>query len=475
MRKIVEKIANHKSKIAVFGDVMLDHYLEGDADRISPEAPVQVIEIQNERYILGGAGNVVNNLVVFGADVSLFSVIGDDKNGDRILKMFKDIGVDTSGVIKDENRQTSIKSRILSRHQQIIRFDRENRDEISQDIEIQILERFQKYIENFNVILISDYGKGFISNSLSQKIVEIAKKRGVKVLIDPKGEDYSKYRGAYLIKPNRKEAFEAIKGEKSIDRVGVELIHRFNFEKVVITLSENGVKLFHKNGTVDSFPTKARDVFDVTGAGDTVLSALAVGVSSGISLEEAIQFANLSAAIVIGKVGTSTVSLDEVVEYDKERFHNLGEGKIKDWKTLKSILDKERDRKIVFTNGCFDILHIGHVKYLEVAKSFGDILVVGLNSDASVRRLKGDSRPINSEDDRAYILAGLQSVDYVVKFEEDTPYQLIDYLKPNILVKGGDYRGKEVVGSELVDEVRLVDFVDGKSTTKIVEKIREKR
>jgi len=475
LRKIVEKIANHKSKIAVFGDVMLDHYLEGDADRISPEAPVQVIEIQNERYILGGAGNVVNNLVVFGADVSLFSVIGDDKNGDRILKMFKDIGVDTSGVIKDENRQTSIKSRILSRHQQIIRFDRENRDEISQDIEIQILERFQKYIENFNVILISDYGKGFISNSLSQKIVEIAKKRGVKVLIDPKGEDYSKYRGAYLIKPNRKEAFEAIKGEKSIDRVGVELIHRFNFEKVVITLSENGVKLFHKNGTVDSFPTKARDVFDVTGAGDTVLSALAVGVSSGISLEEAIQFANLSAAIVIGKVGTSTVSLDEVVEYDKERFHNLGEGKIKDWKTLKSILDKERDRKIVFTNGCFDILHIGHVKYLEVAKSFGDILVVGLNSDASVRRLKGDSRPINSEDDRAYILAGLQSVDYVVKFEEDTPYQLIDYLKPNILVKGGDYRGKEVVGSELVDEVRLVDFVDGKSTTKIVEKIREKR
>lgn len=452
---------------------MLDYYLEGDTDRISPEAPIQVIDIESEKYILGGAGNVVNNLISFGVDVSIFSAIGKDEHGDRLLNMFQDIGAKISGIVKDRERQTSIKSRILSRNQQIIRFDREDRYDISKRVENLILEEFQRRVHLFDVVLISDYGKGVISESLSREIIKISKRRELKVLIDPKGDDYSKYRGAYLIKPNRKEAFEAIKGENSIDRVGLELIDRFEFEKAVITLSEDGVKLFHKDRRVDSFPTKAKDIFDVTGAGDTVLAALATGISAGVSLEDSIHFANSAAAVVIGKVGTSTVSLDEILHYETEERVHFGESKIKSWRELKELLKIERERhnKIVFTNGCFDILHMGHVKYLEVARSFGDLLIVGLNSDGSVRRLKGETRPINGENDRAYVLAGLQSVDYVVKFEEDTPYKLIDYLNPNILVKGGDYRGKSVVGSELVDEVKLVDFVEGRSTSKVIEKI----
>ncbi len=463
MDNIIKKIENSKIKVAVFGDLMIDHYLIGTTDRISPEAPIPVINVQREEFRVGGAGNVVNNLIALGADVSIFSSIGKDRNGEQLLKLLNSIGADITGIEQIENRKTTIKSRVLSHSQQMIRFDSEDREDIDDEVVDKILTNFKKYILNFDIVLISDYGKGVISESLSQKVISISKSHNLKVIIDPKGEDYSKYKGAFLVKPNRKEAQEAIQNINSIDKIGLELIKRFQFENVIITLSEDGMKLFNQDKKIEHFPTEAREIFDVTGAGDTVLASLGVAIAVGVDLKKSIYFANLASAIVIGKIGTSTVSLNEIANYKTE--------KVKTWQELKYILSIHQDKKIVFTNGCFDILHIGHVKYLEEAKSFGDILIVGVNSDSSVKRLKGDSRPINGEDDRAYILGSLQSVDYVVKFEEDTPYKLINYLKPNILVKGGDYKDKQVVGAELVDEVRLVNFVEGKSTTKIIEKI----
>ena len=467
MQRVIQKIQNSSISVALFGDVMLDHYLIGNSERISPEAPIPIVDIEKEEWRIGGAGNVATNLRTFGASVSLFSIVGKDSEGERLLSLLRDLDIDTSGVKQISNRKTTTKSRVISKHQQIVRFDIEDREEIADEVANSLLEKFQKELSSFDIVLISDYGKGVVSQYLSRKVIEISKSRNLKVLIDPKGKDYSKYRGAYLIKPNRKEAKEAIPNFNLIDDIGLELLNRYQFEKVVITLSEDGIKLFEEDRNVEHFPTEAKEIFDVTGAGDTVLASLGVTIASGIDIRDSIRFANLASAIAIGKVGTSTVSLEEINHFYRYRSSS----KIQSWQGLKEILDRERDKKIVFTNGCFDILHVGHVKYLEEAKSLGDILIVGLNSDSSVRRLKGEKRPINNETDRAYILAGLQAVDYIVIFEEDTPYRLIEYLKPDILVKGGDYRGKEIVGADLVDEVKLIEFVKEKSTSKTIEKI----
>jgi D-beta-D-heptose 7-phosphate kinase/D-beta-D-heptose 1-phosphate adenosyltransferase len=471
MKEIIGRLKKSKPKIAVFGDIILDHYLFGTTERISPEAPVPVFEVKNETYVLGGAGNVANNLANFGADVSLFSVVGNDENSEIVINMLKQLSIISSGVVKDRSRKTTIKSRIVSKSQQIIRFDKEDKHLISEQVESLILEEFKRKIHHFDIVLISDYAKGLISPTLSQNIINISNMYKLKVLIDPKGTDYSKYKNAYLIKPNRQEAIISLNEDLEIDEIGKKLIKSYNFENVIITLSENGMKLFKNSDEIQKFPTKAKDIFDVTGAGDTVLSALGFGIASGISLEASVNFANSSTAVVIGKIGTSTVSFDEILEYDKKENLEFGGSKLKSWEELQEIV-KNSNRKVVFTNGCFDILHIGHIKYLEKAKSFGDILVVGLNSDSSVKKLKGDNRPINEENDRAYLLAGLQSVDYITIFTEETPYELIKTLSPDILVKGGDYEGKVVVGSDIVDEVKLVDFVDGKSTTNIIKKAK---
>jgi len=318
------------------------------------------------------------------------------------------------------------------------------------------------------LILISDYNKGVISEYLSQQIIQIANKNGLKVIIDPKGFNYQKYQDAFLVKPNLKELFEAV-GEKQnktlIDEVGKKLLTKYNFQNLIVTLSEDGIKLFTQKNILN-FPTKAKKIFDVTGAGDTVLATLGVAIASNITLENSIELANIAAAVVIGKVGTATPTFTEIIQF--------GNQKILSWNDLKAILDLNRDKKIVFTNGCFDILHVGHLKYLEKAKELGDILVVAINSDSSVRKIKGEKRPINLEDDRAYLLSGLACVDYVTIFSEETPYKIIDFLKPNILVKGADYKNKEVVGSNLVDEVKLIEFVTGKSTTNIIDKICQK-
>ncbi|MDD2791519.1 MAG: D-glycero-beta-D-manno-heptose-7-phosphate kinase [Sulfurimonas sp.] len=469
-------LKNYTPKILVIGDLMIDHYLWGSCERISPEAPVQVVDIAKETTLLGGAGNVINNLKALGADVSVCSVIGDDDNGVELKEMLKTISVDSSNIIVQKGRNTSKKSRIIAVGQQILRYDKESKDEIKEQSESKIIESISKNIASFDTLILSDYGKGVLTTSLCQSVIALANKNAVKVLVDPKGSDFSKYRGAYLLTPNKKEAMLAtkidIKDEESLKAALVKLKEEAELTISLITLSEGGIATYENE--LKRFPTVAKEVFDVTGAGDTVIASIAFALSASKSIEEAASFANLAAGVVVGKLGSATVTLDEIEEYEATLHKSTSDAHIKSFNDIKKIVERysANGKKIVFTNGCFDILHVGHVKYLQEAKSFGDVLIVGLNSDASVSRLKGPARPVNLAEDRAYILAALEAVDFVVPFEDDTPYELIKMIKPHTLVKGGDYEGMDVVGTEFATELKLVGFVDGKSTTKTIQKIQ---
>jgi len=465
-----------KPKILVIGDLMIDHYLWGSCERISPEAPVQVVDISSETTVLGGAGNVINNLNALGAKVSVSGVIGDDVNGKELVEMLNAISVDTANIIVQNDRKTSKKSRVIAVSQQILRYDKESKNEITSASVDNILKNLENFISSYEIVILSDYGKGVLTDDLCQKIITLAKKNSVKVLVDPKGSDFSKYKGAYLLTPNKKEAILAtgidIKDEKSLKEALLQLKKECDLGISLITLSEDGIAIFEKE--VEVFPTVAKEVFDVTGAGDTVIASIAFALSSGLSIQESASFSNLAAGVVVGKIGSATVNLDEIEEYEASLHKSTSDAHIKSFNDIDTIVNRCRanGKRVVFTNGCFDILHVGHVKYLQIAKSFGDILIVGLNSDESVTRLKGPTRPVNLAEDRAYLLAALEAVDFVVPFEEDTPYELIKMIKPDVLVKGGDYEGKEVIGTEFAGELKLVDFVDGKSTTKTIEKIQ---
>ena len=338
------------------------------------------------------------------------------------------------------------------------------------------MEIFTKNIKNYDCIILSDYGKGVLTNDLTQSIIKIANENKIKVLVDPKGKDYSKYKGAYTLTPNKKEAMEAtninIKDNTSLIEALKNLKEICNLEVSLITLSENGIAIF--DDSLKIMPTVAREVYDVTGAGDTVIASIAFALANDLEIDESINFANLAAGVVVGKLGSATATLDEIYEYESSLHKSNSSSHIKTFNEIEKLSKKFHDqgKKIVFTNGCFDILHAGHVKYLEVAKSYGDILILGLNADSSVRKLKGPTRPINIQEDRAYILASLESVDYVVIFEEETPYELIKLIKPHTLVKGGDYEGKDVVGQDIANELKLVQFVDGKSTTNTIKRIQ---
>ena len=473
---MIASLRGRSPSILVVGDLMIDHYLWGSCERISPEAPVQVVDIQKETTVLGGAGNVVNNLVSLGADVHVASVIGDDDNGKELLAMLEKIEVDTTNIITQEDRKTSKKSRVIASNQQIIRYDKESKEDVAISSAVSLARAIEKEIEKFDAIILSDYGKGVLTERFTQNIIEIASKNGKKVFVDPKGSDYSKYKGAYTLTPNKKEASLAtgieIKDDEALKEALLKLKSKCELDLSLITLSEDGIAIFDEE--VRRFPTVAKEVYDVTGAGDTVIASLAFAISSGKSIDEACVFANLAAGVVVGKIGSATVTIDEIEEYESALHKSSSESHIKSFVEIKRLVEryKNEGKKIVFTNGCFDILHVGHVKYLQEAKSFGDVLIVGLNSDASVRRLKGPTRPVNPVEDRAYLLAALEAVDFVVPFEEDTPYELIKMIEPDVLVKGGDYKGKQVVGTEFAKELKLVDFVDGKSTTKTIEKIQ---
>ena len=468
---------NKKPNILVIGDLMIDHYLWGSCDRISPEAPVQVVNVKKESSVLGGAGNVINNLVTLGSVVDVISVIGNDSVANELKSLLEKIDVPTSNLVVENNRKTSKKSRLIASQQQVLRYDMESIDDINENSHKQIIQTLEKNIDKYSSIILSDYGKGVLTTNLTKEIIKIANKNSIKVLVDPKGKDYSKYKGSYTLTPNKKEAMEAtnidIKDENSLIEALKSLKTQCSLEVSLVTLSEQGIAIFDDELTIK--PTVAREVYDVTGAGDTVIASIAFALGNNLDIKDATYFANLAAGVVVGKIGSATTTLDEIYEYEYSLHKSNSTSHIKTFDEIKTLASKlhNQGKKIVFTNGCFDILHVGHVKYLEVAKSYGDVLILGLNADSSVRKLKGPTRPINTQDDRAYILASLESVDYVVIFEEETPYELIKLIKPHVLVKGGDYEGKEVVGQDIADELKLVQFVDGKSTTNTIKRIQE--
>jgi len=469
-------LINKQPKILVIGDLMIDHYLWGKCERISPEAPIPVVNINNENTVLGGAGNVVNNLAALGAHTDVLSVIGDCEIANELGTLLNKINVSTSHLIEEKGRLSSKKSRIIASQQQVIRFDRESNYDISAESQQTLFDQYKKILRKYDIILLSDYGKGVLTDSLTRDLIKEANNLGIKVLVDPKGINYSKYSGAYLLTPNKKEASLAtnidILNDSNLLEAITQLKEKCSLVVSLITLSENGVAIYDNDLRIHQ--TMAREVYDVTGAGDTVLAALGFALSSDYDIDQAVEFANLAAGVVVGKIGSATASIDEIIDYKSSLHQSSSEEHIKTQKEIEVVCSKfkEKGKKIVFTNGCFDILHAGHVRYLETAKSFGDILMVGVNSDESVKTLKGETRPINNEQDRALLIASLEAVDYVVIFNEDTPYELIKAIKPDTLVKGGDYEGQKVVGQDLVSELKLVNFIEGKSTTRTIEKIQ---
>ncbi|EFO9214082.1 D-glycero-beta-D-manno-heptose-7-phosphate kinase [Campylobacter lari] len=449
-------LSSKKPKILVVGDFMVDHYIWCDCTRISPEAPVMVMKSQKEDKRLGGAGNVYANLKSLGAEVFALGLVGDDESG-RFLKENLN-----AKLLVEKDRKTPLKSRVLSHSQQVLRLDDEN--DFNTKLEDEIIQEYKKIAKDYDAIILSDYAKGVLTSKVTKALIEHANTLNLPILIDPKGSDFSKYQNATLLTPNKKEAIQALGVEKidNLEKALKKLKDNLNLAYSIITLSEEGIALFDEK--LHIIPAKALEVYDVTGAGDSVIAMLAYALALKVDIVKACELANDAAAVVVAKVGSVSVSLEEIKNLKKASF----EDKIKSKEELAKLI---QNQKVVFTNGCFDIMHYGHIKYLEKAKKLGDILVVGLNSDESVKRLKGNSRPINLEFQRACMLASMYFVDYVVIFNEDTPYELIEFLKPDILVKGADYKGKEVVGSNLVKKVELIDFEDGFSTTNIINRI----
>ncbi len=486
-RKTIESLFSRIGTVRclVVGDLMLDEYLWGKTERISPEAPVQVVDVIREELRLGGAGNVVNNLAAMGAQVMVCSVVGQDDNGQTLLERFENKGVATDGIFRDPQRHTSRKTRVVASHQQIVRIDRESREPLSADMEADLCSWLSRHVPQVDVVLLSDYHKGVLTPRLIETVIASARPASIPVLVDPKGSDYRRYRGATILTPNRKEA-EAASGIRVTDLPSLEqaancIMAAAELPHLLITRSEEGMSLFSRDrqATALHIATVAREVFDVSGAGDTVLAALAAGIAAGLEMADAASLANIAAGIAVGKLGTSTVSPQEIIAA-LAAGQNDSDAKIKNRDVLAPLIaaEKERGQQIIFTNGCFDLLHAGHVKYLQKARGLGDLLILGLNSDASVRRLKGAKRPLINQEERAHLLAALVCIDYVVIFDEDTPLELITALKPHVLVKDGDYTADDVVGKDLVESygghVELVSFVDGKSTTSVIERILER-
>ncbi|MEE9337849.1 MAG: bifunctional D-glycero-beta-D-manno-heptose-7-phosphate kinase/D-glycero-beta-D-manno-heptose 1-phosphate adenylyltransferase HldE [Methylococcaceae bacterium] len=470
------QLPNYSSgRVLVIGDLMLDRYWHGSTSRISPEAPVPVVHVSDDEQRAGGAGNVALNIAALGGKVSVLGFVGDDEPAQTLQSLLQDAGVlCLFETLKDY--PTITKLRVISRHQQLIRLDFEDGFH-SVDNE-KLLHQYHAEMMQANVVVLSDYGKGTLNQV--EKYIKLAVQLNKPVLIDPKGTDFSIYKHATLITPNLAE-FEGVVGhcnnQQQLVERGMNLLEQMDFKALLVTQGENGMTLLTRDEAPLHLPTHAQEVFDVTGAGDTVISVLAASLAAKTSLAEATMLANMGAGIVVGKLGTATVDTEEL-EYvlQGQRAHHRGVG------TLKDVMDasqsaKKEGEKIVLTNGCFDILHPGHIRYLQQAKDLGDRLVVLVNSDESVKRLKGPERPVNNLEYRMEMLAALECVDWVVPFENDTPKQEIDQLLPNILAKGGDYTDiTTIAGHESVlangGEVRLLSFIEGHSTTDIINSIR---
>ncbi|WP_281544745.1 bifunctional D-glycero-beta-D-manno-heptose-7-phosphate kinase/D-glycero-beta-D-manno-heptose 1-phosphate adenylyltransferase HldE [Grimontia sp. SpTr1] len=462
-----------QADVLVVGDVMLDRYWYGPTGRISPEAPVPVVKINQTEERPGGAANVAMNIAALGGKAQLIGLVGQDEQAQVLNDTLSSLKVECD-FVGLENYPTITKLRVMSRNQQLIRLDFE---EGFHDVDVQpILARIEAALPKAKAMILSDYAKGALENV--QPMIQLARQAGVATLVDPKGADFERYRGATLLTPNMSE-FEAVVGtcrtEEDIVERGLALIEKFEFEALLVTRSENGMTLLRKGHEPLNLPTLAKEVYDVTGAGDTVISVLAASLAAGKPIEDACALANAAAGVVVGKLGTSTLSTIELTEA-VHGSHHSGYGVVTEEQLKAAVqMAQSRGEKVVMTNGCFDILHAGHVAYLNEAAKLGDRLIVAVNTDESVRGLKGPGRPVNPTDRRMAVLAGLGAVDWVVPFGEETPQRLISEVLPSLLVKGGDYKPEDIAGGKEViaagGEVRVLNFEDGCSTTEIINSI----
>jgi len=467
--------------VLVVGDLILDRFVNGVIERISPEAPIPVLHGRGEMLAVGGAGNVVSNIVSLGGRAVPVSVLGDDAAGRNVMRMFEELGVDATGIGQTRERMTSSKSRFSALNQQVLRFDEEEVRAPNAAERKELVAHFRAALERADIVILSDYGKGVLLDGVAAELIAICREAGKPVLVDPKGRDYSPYRGATAVTPNRKELGEAagraVFADDEIVAAARELIAANGFDFVVATRSEKGMSVVDA-GSARHIATQAREVFDVSGAGDTVIASFALALAAGADRAAAAAIANAAGGVVVGKRGTARLTADELTGALFRSHGAIHKDAILDAAAAQRLVAtwKEEGLTVGFTNGCFDILHAGHVSLLHAARSQCDRLVLGLNSDASVRRLKGPNRPVNDQHDRACVLAALASVDAVVVFDEDTPLKLIETLLPDILVKGADYTIDQVVGAEVVQKaggrVVLVDLVAGKSTTGTIGKLR---
>lgn len=482
-----------RPRVLVIGDVMLDRYVWGNAERISQEAPVILLRADKREERLGGASSVATMLQALGAQTSLVGVVGPDADGLRCRQILDGIGVDSSGVIADDERPTTVKERYIGRAQarhpqQMIRVDYESREAVGTHAERKLRERLDASLRECDIVLVSDYDKGVCTPGLLEFTIAGAKRRGIKIVADPiRGGDYSKYRGCSSMTPNRLEAGLAtdrtIGTNQDALRSAADLRDTLDLEAGIVTLDKDGMALAHRDGRSQIFPTRPRQVYDITGAGDMVMATFGLALAAGADYDPAIRLANIAGGLEVEKIGVVTVSREEILaDLLHAPFHAAERNpcfeKVQPLPTLLAELDRRRasGQRIAFTNGCFDVLHAGHVQYLAEARRQADCLVVGLNSDSSVRSLKGPTRPLNTVEARATVLAGLQDVDFLTIFADTTPAALIQSIRPDVLVKGADYRKEDVVGASFVESyggrVHLANLKNGFSTTGLIDRMK---
>jgi D-beta-D-heptose 7-phosphate kinase / D-beta-D-heptose 1-phosphate adenosyltransferase len=485
--ELIELVQNlGQPRVLVVGDLMLDRYVWGDAERISQEAPVILLHADKREELLGGASSVATMLRALGARVSLAGVVGSDTDGNRIRELLDELGIDQDAVRTESGRPSTVKERYIGRAQhrhpqQMLRVDYEVREALGGDVEAELIKAIGDELRRTNIVLISDYDKGVCTPALLKATIDAARQRRVRVVADPvRGTDYSKYRGCSAVTPNRLEAGLAtgmtIRSTADALAAATRLREALDLEAGIVTLDKDGMALVHRDGRQQIFATRPRHVYDITGAGDMVMSVLAMTLAAGADYEPAIRLANIAGGLEVEKIGVATVTRDEILR-DLLRGGPSVEQKILERTPLQQELASRRHlgQRIAFTNGCFDLVHAGHVQYLEEARAQADLLVVGLNSDTSVRALKGPGRPIHAQDARATVLAGLAAVDYVTIFDESTPLPLIELLRPDVLVKGADYQKSEVVGASFVEasggRIHLAVLREGYSTTRILRQL----
>jgi len=484
MKKKFKKFldSDHQSRILVVGDLILDEYIWGSVNRISPEAPVPILETKSENLALGGAANVANNLVALGCEVHLVGAIGQDEKGDKLLTLIEDKNISSKGIFRFVHRPTTSKIRIIAHNQQVLRIDKEDNRPITEETENKIIKFINKTLPDMDIVICSDYRKGILTEKVFNAITHRAKNAKKRVIVDPKSSNFELYKGATVITPNQFEVEKAapikIQDKIDLDRAAEYLLNLTHAESLLVTRGKDGMTLYPNKEKPVDIPTHAKEVFDVTGAGDTVVSVLAMALSAGFNYPDSAWLSNMAASIVVGKVGTAIVTLNEINEYLQEEMLRTSQSVLKLEELNKIVsLAKSIGKTVVFTNGCFDLIHGGHIEFLQKAREKGDLLVVGLNSDKSVKSIKGAGRPIKTEKERANIISALKYVDYITIFDETTPEEIIREVRPDILVKGDDYAMGEVVGREIVEgygaRVELIPIVKGLSTTNIVTKILE--